>query len=134
MQNLDRFKFRAWHKNKHGVGTMYYLFEDGLDKFYSNYYNNVKNGDWLLEETETMQSIDFLLEQHKDIILMQSTGLRDKNGKLIFEGDIVQASTYKDVVEYKDCAFCLKNSIYSCMFQEYGIENYKIIGNIYENI
>lgn len=69
-----------------------------------------------------------------DGILRQSTGLRDKNGRLIFEGDIVQASTYKDIVEYKDCAFCLKNSIYSCMFQEYGIENYKIIGNIYENI
>lgn len=76
--------------------------------------------------------------------LMQCTGLKDKNGKLIYEGDIVK---------YKDEAYSLcigriewNNAHYELQYytgEKYGwfshilcfkhIKNMEVIGNIYEN-
>ncbi|KST45401.1 YopX family protein [Enterococcus durans] len=88
-------------------------------------------------------------ESLENVILMQSTGLKDKNGVEIFEGDVVLVSV-QNGFDYLDNKVCVvKNSIghsgLVCatvdedleyrifnteLFEEYM---YEVIGNIYEN-
>lgn len=72
-----------------------------------------------------------------DKYLMQSTGLFDKNGKEIFEGDIVHAYSEDarliGAVEYFDNAYCIKtkNGVYNSLW--INAEQYEIVGNVFEN-
>lgn len=89
---------------------------------------------------------DFYLED-EEAIIMQSTGLRDKNGKEIFEGDIVTDGEFARIVQYHQ-------TLGFYMFDEEGNERFfsdsatledfeedakivseilEIIGNVYEN-
>lgn len=95
-----------------------------------------------LERGELMADNDCLCERegHSGEIVMQFTGLLDKNGKEIYEGDILK---YKfsvlsgiDEVIFTDGAFILKNDYIA----ETGLRTVKnvsdyceVIGNIYEN-
>lgn len=63
----------------------------------------------------------------------QFTGLHDKNGKEIFEGDIIRNESCKGVVVYKNGAFCLelgKSCGYVWLF---CLDSLLDIGNIYDN-
>lgn len=121
----DRFKFRVWK---------------GLE---NRMVDNVTHlNPLLLDES--------LSEEAKYNVLMQCTGLKDKNEKLIYEGDIVKIFNTKDNFEqirpvvFKDCAFQfnLPNSMqidkplycWSINYlNHYKHIDLKIIGNIYEN-
>ena len=115
-------KFRAWDKE---TQTM-------LDVSLIDFKKRVLVGEhWEFGETNFV-SFD-------DIKLMQSTGLKDKNGQEIFEGDIVKMSkdvsvdtTYYEVVRRRGGAYSLESKQHGCDLWIRHTDC-EIIGNIYEN-
>lgn len=120
-------KFRAWDKLRKIM-----LPVGDVDTSYKLVYLEEDNG--------YRCEMDF-----DEIELMQSTGLKDKNGKEIFEGDIVKykskKGTFTDIATYSKfyAFFGLKDDTGDliCSF-DWLLENIKqgdieVIGNVYEN-
>ena len=117
-------KFRAWDKE---LQTM-------LDVSLIDFKKRVLVGDhWEFGETNFI-SFD-------DIKLMQSTGLYDKNGKEIFEGDIVDYKGRKAVVKWHGsyASFIYRfvdelkerKSEWKPLYLAYY--KFEVVGNVHEN-
>ena len=112
---MREIKFRAWHKTQKEMFTALYLTFSG------------RIGVWNNEETE----IDFVSE-YPYLILMQFTGLKDKNKKEIYEGDIIKYMAGVSVVSYANGCFSFRGNGVKCEPLFY-YKIYEVIGNIYEN-
>ena len=126
----DRFKFRVWSKE-----CSEYIEQECLD-CYITYAGELIC--YNLEDTDD----DCIYGGYPkdDAIIEQSTGLKDKNGKLIYEGDILKplSNSIKKQVIYDDGCFWAKDVIYfhdACHIYKRWIDEcgYEIIGNIHEN-
>lgn len=71
----------------------------------------------------------------EDIDLMQFTGLLDKNGKEIYEGDIVKTEDFTGYIWYRSPDFVIRQDIGSNNEHTYldFFREREVIGNIYEN-
>ena len=130
-------KFRVWDKTSDSM-----LYQDDFERVELDTKNKMVT---LIAEEESDKS-HYVLDYEDGIEaeILQYTGLKDKNGKEIYEGDILSIKIYsgdkvivegKTVVEFKDgCfgviwghdkAFLSLNSFFKAKFE--------VIGNIYEN-
>lgn len=75
----------------------------------------------------------------RDVKLMQSTAFKNKNGKEIFEGDIVKMSkdVYSEPIYYEVVRHC--GGAYRLESKQHGCELWlrhtdcEVVGNLYEN-
>jgi uncharacterized phage protein (TIGR01671 family) len=120
------FKFRAWDKQYKQMVTVTMILFDSEEIDYKG-----NNGE--------PKSIEHF-------ILMQYTGLKDKHGKEIYEGDIIQLvnSNFKYKVVFEDGCFCcyhlvaLNGAKWGLLyrFEELKDRDFEIeiIGNFYETV
>lgn len=114
----------------------YRAYDSGsLCRMYSPEEVWVCDGDiWVIDE----DSVAGELILNNDLNLMQSTGLKDKNGKEIFEGDIIVS---RDVLLTGVIEFRADLGMFVSTLVEYNnferlcnvANSSEIIGNIYEN-
>ena len=116
-----KLKFRAWLKK-----------EQKMD-------NDIDHISWLEDELYCIGDGITYMVSAEDLELMQSTGLFDRNGKEIFEGDIVKMSkdiysepTYYEVVRHRGGAYRLESKQHGCELWLRHTDC-EIVGNIYEN-
>ena len=131
---MSLLQFRAWNKKTQSF----------ID--YGDLVLDLRSGKIYAGDIGLVESTIDVTDQ---IELMQSTGMKDKNGVEIFEGDVVLVSV-QNGFDYLDNKVCVvKNSIdYSGLVcatvdedLEYRIFNtelfeeytYEVIGNVYEN-
>lgn len=123
---MREIKFRAW-SNVHKE----WLYDSRID-LYGNIYFDV--GDY---DTDGYGS-GWRKHHNGNISLMQYTGLKDKNGKEIYEGDILKTDSGNKQVIYNAPSFDLEDYDNGDYYEGqnpycHNWNEFEIIGNIYEN-
>ena len=117
-------KYRAWDSAK--------------KEMFKDTFAITESGQVVVVEQESVASSpDYVFVDH--LVIMQSTGLADKNGKEIFEGDIVKMSkdvysesTYYEVVRHYGGAYRLESKQHGCELWLRHTDC-EVVGNVYEN-
>ena len=121
----DRFRFRVLYKDLYSTKPNPIMI-----------YDAEKTYDFLCGNPVSVPASSFHeIFDNDNFIPMQCTGIKGKNGKLIYEGDVVMyAYKYKGYVywEEDDASFYIRDI---CSGEVYPLTLYdvKIIGNIHQN-
>ena len=115
--NNDRLKFRVW-SIKHNCYQEYCSFDLTMEGRLIDGAGNTENNG------------------REDLIIEQCTGLKDKNGNLIYDGDIIRWYGTHKTQDYKvvwvNAGWCLKDLRTMTTIAMTGLEASEIIGNIHE--
>ena len=123
-QHLDRFEFRVFNHDTNQIenGSFFICNETG------NLYEQIT--DWDLH----IEPVNF------NFTILQATGLKDKNGNLIYEGDVLKIpkeynfDNIKNVViTWQDGCFGFQSTGFSEFRTDTEIELFEIIGNRFQN-
>lgn len=140
----DRYKFKIWDKTEKKFLPLDSKTEN------TDSWISIDNTGVYLVERDNARDVAFFTDITEDVIILQCTGLKDKNGKLIYEGDIVsvkvkiQDSLYEDEYyfqNYKGGIIFEKGIIAIDVIDTtkhpislyYHAKDCEVVGNIYEN-
>lgn len=136
-------KFRAWGRDSNYPGTESDKFEMFYDVSVVTTFNDKEQH--VIVNFGMYNEAEYNGTEIIDYTLMQSTGLFDKNGKEIFEGDVVNSCGYDSdqgriykttdftgVIVYRKNSFCLQFGDFLDSWWA-SDEEIEVIGNIYQN-
>lgn len=105
-------KFRAWDTDE---GKMFYGVETGMDRGIWIHFDSVLN--------------------HDGMVVMQFSGLGDRKGRPIFEGDVLKGERTMWVCRYEAPCFRLyrTDGKFTTFSKKYMRNDLEVIGNIFEN-
>ena len=118
-------RYRAWDKHE--------------QKMFTNDELIIWNGNVYANDSKKLTCNNLKGWSIDDDYLMQSTGLRDKNDKEIFEDDIVKMAkdvysepTYYEVVRHRGGAYRLESKQHGCELWLRHTDC-EVVGSVYEN-
>lgn len=128
-------KFRAWNTEMNHM--VFPSLEFGRELFPCSYKRIIKSetgkDGYIQEVVLEMVSVDHIL-QSPEFEVMQFTGLTDRNGVEVYEGDLLSIDPFLQVV-YLDGGFCFYNPAFTGAdrLSQDRVGRLSVIGNIYQN-
>lgn len=140
----DRYKFKIWDKTEKKFLPLDSKTEN------TDSWISIDNTGVYLVERDNARDVAFFTDITEDVIILQCTGLKDKNDKLIYEGDIVSVKVkiqdffYADeyyfgnykgkiIFEKGEIAIDVIDTTKHPISLYYNVKDCEVVGNIYEN-